>query len=154
MFSKLFIGIYWVLYHNLYKEIKDFDVQILREKGFSEGEILAVINYIAEKNYDTPYIWNNEQPRPFNEPELQHIGQEARTAIQLFQKANILDAEETEELIEHIMEDNLPNVGIHYQQKVGLDIVCRMAFLMFVQTGSPYKKDDGTPNFTGEEQIC
>ncbi len=154
MFSKLFIGIYWVLYHNLYKEIKDFDVQVLKEKGFSEGEILAVINYIAEKNYNTPYIWNTLQPRPFNEPELQHISQEARMAIQLFQKANITDAEEVEELIEHIMEDNLPSAGIHYHQKVGLDMVCKMAFLMFVQTGSPYKKDNSMPNFTGREQIC
>jgi uncharacterized protein Smg (DUF494 family) len=154
MFSKLFTGIYWALYHNLYKEIKDFDTSILTQKGFSEGEILAVINYIAEKNSGIPCIWNTIQPRPFNEPELQHISVEARTAIQLFQKANLMDAEETEELIEHIMEDNLPNAGISYHQKVGLDMVCKMAFLMFVQTGSPYKKDHNTPNFTGEEKIC
>lgn len=154
MFSKLFIGIYWVLYHNLYKELKDFDITILKEKGFTEGEILAVINYIAEKNYDTPYIWSTVQPRPFNEPELQHISREARVAIQLFQKANILDVEETEDLIEHIMEDNIPNAGIQYQQKVSLEVVCKIAFLMFVQAGSPYKKNGTTLNFTGGEQIC
>jgi len=154
MFSKLFTGIYWVLHENLYKDIKEFDTSVLTQKGFSEGEILAVVNYIAEKNYNTSYIWNDTQPRPFNEPETQHISLEARMAIQLFQKANLMDAEETEELIEHIMEDNLPNAGISYHQKVGLDMVCKMAFLMFVQTGSPYKKDHNTPNFTGEEKIC
>lgn len=154
MFSKLFTGIYWLLEHNLYKEIKDFDTSVLTEKGFSEGEILAVISYIVEKNADTLHIWQDTQPRPFNEPELQHISQEARTAIQLFQKANILDAEESEELIEHIMEDNLPGSSLHYQQKVSLDMVCKMAFLMFVQSGSPYKKDSIMPNFTGKEKIC
>lgn len=154
MLSKLFTGIYWVLYHNLYKELKDFDTQILQEKGFSEGEILAVINYIAEKNQDTPQIWNTTQPRPFNEPEIQHISQEARMAIQLFQKANIIDAEEAEELIENIMEDNMPNANLPYQHKVSLEMVCKMAFLMFVQEGSPYKKENVIPNFTGKEQIC
>lgn len=154
MFSKLFLGIYWVLYHNLYKEIKDFDTSILKLKGFSDSEILAVIHYIAEKNANQSHIWNDIPPRTFNEPEIQHISQEARTAIQLFQKVNLIDIEETEALIENVMEDNLPNTGASYSQKVSLDIVCKMAFFMFVQSGSPYKKEDNMPSFTGEEKIC
>ncbi|MDW8302913.1 MAG: DUF494 family protein [Bacteroidia bacterium] len=154
MFSKLFLGIYWLLSHNLHKPLQELDVSILKEKGFSDSEILAVISYIAEKNMGRDNIWNATPPRSFNEPEVQHISREARIALQIFQRANILTDQELEELIENLMEENSPHSNMNFHHKVNLETVCKLAYLMFVQTGSPYKKDGEIPTFTGKEKIC
>ncbi|MCS7076303.1 MAG: DUF494 family protein [Bacteroidia bacterium] len=154
MFTKLFPGIYWLLVNNLYKDLSEMDTKILQQKGFTQSEIFAILSYIAEKNSKKNNIWSSKQPRRFNQPEMQHISQEARTAIQLFQKTRILNDEEVEDLIEHLMEDASHQSSISFNHKIGLEMVFKLAYLMFIQPGSPYKKEQKTPFFTGKERIC
>lgn len=128
MLPKSILGLYLLIEHNLQKELPDFDTSVL-DKSYNESEIMAFLSLIMDCNEGRSTIWRIEPLRLFNEVEKRFISAKARILIQTLQKANIMSTEQTESLVEQLMEESR---GV-----IDIDLVCKAIYYMFLHPDSP-----------------